>query len=311
MLLSFILLTSCTEDSLPELQNTDAIGNESVQTLPVLNYKLNMVSKDQLFDDPLLSSTFKNKRTTNRAGTSNSLFDIQTDDAKLLESDKFKTYVFRAGSDQESFINYAVIENKLDQSVQSYYIRYYPTTAWVNRIDDQKPFEGFVARYDEQTEFLASTTGDEFPPTENPPENMGNPPKTTFYMECMLQISSSVIHVGCSGGNGHEIPGGTQVNICTETVYDYGYTCQGGSGGGAPPPGYNSGNPDYGSPNPNHGGGSGGNSSNGDNDGNDEPQVPLLTLDRDALIFNELNNPCLQAIYDKFREGDNTITQYI
>ncbi len=161
---------------------------------------------------------------------------IDTSNALVVESENVISYTFKVVTkDLTNFINYIVVEDKATSEMYSYFIKYTPTTEWIENRLPLSSFSGTIDYFDQEETLQTTLTlkdgyVNDFGDTEiDCPEIVFNPIETSDD-----ESSDSSSNNGTGGGTGGAINNdeGTSFNYNPWESWWTGWIATGGGGGG-------------------------------------------------------------------------------
>lgn len=150
------------DDNLAKQNN----GNQShlrAKDIPLILYfvkKETNNTQQVIFDDTNVNKAKQDYRNFNFSARTTSGFGyIDTSNALVVESETVISYTFKVVTKNlTNFINYIVVENKADLEKYGYFMKYTPTTQWIESRLSLSSFSGTVDYYNENEDLQTSLT---------------------------------------------------------------------------------------------------------------------------------------------------------
>ncbi|WP_281847649.1 hypothetical protein [Olleya namhaensis] len=150
------------EDNLAKQNN----GNQSHLRAVDMPMILDFVNKETnntrqvIFDNNNINKAKQDYRNFNFSARTTSGFGyIDTSNALVVESETVISYTFKVVTKNlTNFINYIVVENKADLEKYGYFMKYTPTTQWIESRLSLSSFSGTVDYYNENEDLQTSLT---------------------------------------------------------------------------------------------------------------------------------------------------------
>ena len=150
------------DDNLAKQNN----GNQSHLRAKDIPLILDFVKKETnntqqvIFDDTNVNKAKQDYRNFNFSARTTSGFGyIDTSNALVVESETVISYTFKVVTKNlTNFINYIVVENKADLEKYGYFMKYTPTTQWIESRLPLSSFSGTVDYYNENEDLQTSLT---------------------------------------------------------------------------------------------------------------------------------------------------------
>lgn len=150
------------DDNLAKQNN----GNQSHLRAKDIPLILDFVKKETnntqqvIFDDTNVNKAKQDYRNFNFSARTTSGFGyIDTSNALVVESETVISYTFKVVTKNlTNFINYIVVENKADLEKYGYFMKYTPTTQWIESRLSLSSFSGTVDYYNENEDLQTSLT---------------------------------------------------------------------------------------------------------------------------------------------------------